>query len=137
MSRLFLRVAPVAFLLFVATACGGGGGDGRTVTEPVPLSPAPSALQGVRVTTLDGSGERVTLTLRATSYQITRGINQADGVIAVSGDRIDFSGSSVCSGAGAYRWAISGTSLLLTTLVADACPGRSAVLAGYTYARSG
>ena len=141
MSRLLLRLAPVVILLFVTIACGGGNASPSPVspspTSPSPTSPAPVALQGAWVTTLTGSGERVTLTLSATGYQISRGANQAVGAIAVSGDRIDFSRSSVCNGAGAYRWAITGSSLLFTTLVPDACPGRSEVLDGYTYSKSG
>ncbi|MGI9044317.1 MAG: hypothetical protein ACR2GK_09375 [Gemmatimonadaceae bacterium] len=58
-------------------------------------------------------------------------------MITVAGDRIDFSGSSVCTGTGAYRWSSPGSSLAFSALTADACPGRSEVLAGYTYNKSG
>lgn len=146
LSRVFMRLVPVAILLFFTNACGGGSSDTTTGTvtapsptspTPNPTSPAPAALQGVWVTTLRGSGERVTLTLGATSYQVNRGANQAVGVIGVSGNQINFSNSSECNGTGAYLWSITGTSLSFTVLATDACPGRSEVLAGYTYAKSG
>jgi len=90
----------------------------------------------VWVTTLRGTSERVTLTLGATGYQINRGTNQANGVIGVSGDQIKFSDSTACIGTGAYKWGITGTSLLFTAIAADACPGRSEVLADYTYVKA-
>ena len=137
MSRVFLRFATLAVLAYAMAGCGGGGSDTPAVTAPSPVLPAPAVLQGTWVTTLAASGEQVTLTLGATSYQITRGANQAAGMIGVSGDRIDFSNSSACSGTGAYRWTVTGTALAITAVTPDVCPGRSAVLAGFTYAKSG
>lgn len=102
---------------------------------PPPPSASPAAIQGSWVTTLSGTAERVTLTLGATSYQISRPPNQAEGTISVSGDRIEFSGSTVCAGTGPYRWTLTGNSLTFTAIGADACPGRSEVIAGYTYSR--
>ncbi|MBA3342646.1 MAG: hypothetical protein H0T48_12540 [Gemmatimonadaceae bacterium] len=134
LSRAFLRLATVSVLVFATAGCGGGASD--TTTTPSPTSPAPTALQGVWVTTLRGTGERVTLTLGATGYQINRGTNQANGAIGVSGDQINFSNSTACDGTGAYKWGITGTSLLFTAIAADACPGRSEVLAGYTYVKN-
>lgn len=140
MSQVFLRLTAVAVVLFATTGCGGGGG-GDTVTKPTPsspvspVSPAPLALQGVWVTTLTGSGQKVTLTLGATDYRINRGANQASGTIAVTDNQIKFSDSTACNGDGTYRWVINGTSLLFTTDAPDACPGRSEVLAGYTYVK--
>lgn len=116
-----------------------GDGDGAQphLADAEPHFAGARSLQGVWVTTLRGSGERVTLTLGATSYQVNRGANQAVGVIGVSGNQINFSNSSECNGTGAYLWSITGTSLSFTVLATDACPGRSEVLAGYTYAKSG
>lgn len=140
-SRAFVRLATVSVLVFAMTGCGGGGSDTTTAPSPVsptpsPTSPAPSALQGVWVTTVRGTGERVTLTLGATAYQINRGTDQADGVIGVSGDQINFSRSTLCIGTGAYKWGITGTSLLFTAIGPDACPLRGGVLAGYTYIKA-
>lgn len=123
----------------IVSGCGGGTtAPSSTPQSSTPAaSPAPAALQGTWVTVLSGTGERVTLTLGATTYQITRPPNQASGAIAVSDDRIEFSGSTVCAGSGSYRWSLSGSSLVLTAIAADACPGRSEVLAGYTFSKSG
>lgn len=129
----------ILFPWLLLNGCGGGG-DGTTAPTPISTpvaSPAPAALQGTWSTTLAGSAEKVTLTLGATSYQITRPPNQASGTISVTSDRIDFSASSVCSGTGPYRWSITGSSLTFTAISTDACPGRSEVIAGYTYTKSG
>lgn len=130
--------AMVAAILLASLTVGGCGGDASSsiAPPPPPSQPAPANLQGTWVTTLPGSGERVTLTLGALSYRIVRGANEASGVIAVSGDRIEFSGSTACAGIGAYRWSITNSSLLFNTLATDACPGRSEVVAGITYTRS-
>lgn len=136
MSRLLLCLAPIAVLLFSTAGCGGSS-DAPTVVTPSPVSPAPAVLQGVWVATSAVNGELVTLTLAATTYRITRGAIRADGVIAVAGERIEFSRSNLCDGTGAYRWTVTGTSLLLNVIGSDACPGRSDELAGYTYVKSG
>ncbi len=135
-SRSFALCA-VALLAWLMVSGCGGGTTAPSSTPPPPTSTAPAALQGAWVTVLPGTEERVTLTLGATSYQITRPPNQASGTIAVSDDRIEFSGSTVCAGRGPYRWSLTGGSLVFTAISADACPGRSEVLAGYTYSKSG
>ncbi len=141
LPRAFVRLATVSVLVFAMTGCGGGGSDTTTAPSPgsptpSPTPPAPSALQGVWVTTVRGTGERVTLTLGATDYQINLGTDQGNGVIGVSGDQIKFSGSDACIGSGAYKWGITGTSLLFTAIAPDACPFRTHVLAGYTYVKA-
>ena len=78
----------------------------------------------------------MTLTLTEGGYQITRGANQASGAISVPGDRIEFSGSTVCSGTGTYRWSLNGNALVFT-LIGEPCPGRSEVLDAYTYTKRG
>jgi len=78
----------------------------------------------------------VSLLLNSGAYTIARGQNQASGVIAVLGNRIEFSQSSVCSGTGVYTWTLTGNSLQFTML-GDPCPGRAEVLAGLTYIKGG
>ncbi len=133
MLEICRRITLGSLCLLVLTV---GGCGGSTDTAPT-VQPFPTALRGSFITTLSGSGERVTLTITEGNYQIDRGSNRASGRIAVSGDRIEFSQSTACSGLGAYKWSVSGTSLLFTSLGADQCPGRSEVLAGYTYTKSG
>jgi len=70
------------------------------------------------------------------TYTIARGQNRASGVIAVVGNRIEFSESTACSGTGVYTWTLTGNSLQFTML-GDPCPGRAEVLAGLTYIKSG
>ncbi len=134
LQKLF-TLSALTLLPWIMSGCGGGGGVTQPSSTPQATSPAPTAIQGIWVTTLSGTAQKVTLTLAATSYQISRPPDQASGTISVSGDRIDFSGSTACAGAGPYRWSLTGMSLAFTAISTDACPGRSEVLAGYTYTK--
>ena len=58
------------------------------------------------------------------------------GAIAVHGDQIEFSQSSLCFGTGTYRWSLKGGSLLFTEVGSDPCGGRSEVVDGQTYKRA-
>ncbi|HEY3428193.1 MAG TPA: hypothetical protein VGK83_05945 [Acidimicrobiia bacterium] len=96
---------------------------------------APPELEGTWRTDL-GNGDRVALTLRRTSYQISRGGNSGSGAISVEGDTIVFSGSTLCDGVGTYQWSIEGEALTFTAADAgDPCGGRRPVLDGVTYTR--
>jgi hypothetical protein len=129
-------------IALVIVACGGDATSPPTATAPSPSPPpavdaAPLALQGLWGTVLT-DGEQVTLRLLAQTYQISRGADGASGTIAVNGDQIAFSRSSACNGpdtTGTYRWSLKGDSLLFTAVDFDPCPGRSIVLAGYTYTK--
>ena len=131
-ALLALKTATV-FTVVAATACGGSASATSPDSTPSASRPAPDSLQGVWATILPGTAERVTLTIGALTYQIVRSPNQATGSVSVTGDRIDFSGSSACTGTGAYRWSISASRLQFTAIAADQCPGRSDVVAGLTY----
>ena len=79
-------------------------------------------------------GDPVTLTLNGNSYTISRGSAAGGGRISVEGDIIVFSGSSLCSGVGTYRWTIDGNTLILeVTEAGDPCSGRRPVLDGVVY----
>jgi hypothetical protein len=128
--------------VFALTLGGCSGGSVTAPTAPATPSPptaqypAPHELQGAWVTVLY-DGEQVTLTLSESYYGITRGPNHASGAIAVHGDRIEFSQSSLCIGTGGYRWSLTQDSLLFTNVLSDQCGGRREVLDGQTYKRSG
>ena len=95
----------------------------------------PSEMEGVWRTD-PGDADRVTLTLADTAYRIDRGPNSGNGDISVDGDRIVFSGSSLCGGAGTYRWSVEGDSLTFSLEDSgDPCSGRTSVLDGVTYTR--
>lgn len=83
-----------------------------------------------------GDGDRVTLSLRGTTYTITRGANSGNGDISVEGDTIVFSGSNLCDGVGTYQWSVEGESLTFSAAdPGDPCSGRRPVLDGVTYNR--
>ena len=126
-------LASLCLLGFILAGCGGSGGPPPTAPPPVVV---PTPLDGTWQTFLDGTNQRVTLTLGPAYYGIARGPNGATGVIAITGNRIEFSQSSACVGTSAYTWTLTGNSLRFT-LLNDPCPGRSEVLDGYTYIKSG
>ena len=108
---------------------------GAATTTTAAADAAPPEMEGTWRTDL-GNGDRVALTLRGTSYQITRGGNTGTGDISVDGDLIVFSGSSLCDGVGTYQWSVEGESLTFTpTESGDPCSGRLPVLNGVTYSR--
>jgi hypothetical protein len=106
-----------------------------TTSTTAAADAAPPELEGTWRTDL-GNSDRVALTLRGTSYQISRGGNSGTGDISVEGDTIVFSGSSLCDGVGTYQWSIEGEALTFTAGDAgDPCGGRRPVLDGVTYTR--
>lgn len=106
-----------------------------TTSTTAAADAAPPEMEGTWRTDL-GNGDRVALTLRGTSYQISRGGNSGTGDISVDGDLIVFSGSSLCDGVGTYQWSVEGESLTFTpTESGDPCSGRLPVLNGVTYSR--
>ncbi len=133
-------LASLYILGFILAGCGGSSGPPPTappvsVPSPVPR-PVPSPIDGSWQTILPVTEQRVSLMLNSLTYAIARGQNQASGVIAVLGNRIEFSDSTVCSGTGVYTWTLTGNSLQFT-MHGDPCPGRAEVLAGLTYIKSG
>ncbi|HET9521000.1 MAG TPA: hypothetical protein VFO73_08150 [Candidatus Limnocylindrales bacterium] len=105
------------------------------VPTPSPLveNPAPSELEGVWRTT---DGERITLSLLADRYAISRGPGQARGKLAVRGSEIELFGSDLCVGSGIYAWAIADGVLTLTpTGEPDPCGNRLDAVAGRPYTR--
>lgn len=133
----FLTLGSLGLFALTVAGCGGSSATAPTATRSPATAqdPAPLELQAAWVTALGGTGEQVRLTLSGTGYVIVRGPNRASGAIAVRGDRIEFSQSTLCSGTGAYRWSLQGDSLLFTTLESEPCPGRGEVLNGQTYNR--
>ena len=106
-----------------------------TTTTTAAADAAPPELEGTWRTDL-GNGDRVMLTLRGTSYGITRGGNSGSGDISVEGNTIVFSGSNLCDGVGTYEWEIEDGSLTFTQEESgDPCGGRRPVLDGITYTR--
>ena len=150
---------PWLLILLIAAACDSSTGepleaptsstipttvatsDASTTTRPELISTivaddtAPPELEGAWRSDL-GGGDRVTLTLRGTTYLISRGGNAGSGVTSVAGDTIVFSGSNLCEGMGTYRWSLDSEALTFTaTGAADPCGGRMQVLDGVTYTR--
>ena len=80
--------------------------------------------------------EQVTLDLAEHSYRVHRGPDVVGGRIAVRGDEIDFSHSTVCEGTGTYRWTLAASSLMFTPIQRDACPRRAEVLDDQTYIKA-
>ena len=130
-----------ACALLAAAACSSGGvaPPSPVVTPPSPpvvQDPAPPQLQGTWVTVLkDGTNQQVTLMLGENSYKITRGTDHANGAIAVHGDRIEFSDSTLCIGTGTYRWTLGADFLLFAVAGSEPCGGRLEVLDGQMYKR--
>jgi len=81
--------------------------------------------------------EKVTLDLTEGSYRVHRGPEVVGGRIAVRGDEIDFSHSTVCEAAGTYRWTLDAGALTFTSIQRDPCGrGRTKVLDGQTYTKT-
>ena len=129
-------LARLYLLGVILAGCGGSSVPPPTAPPGSVPSPVPSPIDGSWQTILAVTDQRVSLLLNSGAYTIARGQNQASGVIAVLGNRIEFSQSSVCSGTGVYTWTLTGNSLRFVML-GDPCPGRSEVLAGLTYIKSG
>lgn len=80
--------------------------------------------------------EKVTLDLTEGSYRVHRGPEVVGGRIAVRGDEIDFSHSTVCEATGTYRWTLEAGALTFTSIQRDPCSGRAKVLDGKTYTKA-
>jgi hypothetical protein len=98
---------------------------------------APPDLEGTWRTDRD---DRLTLTLRGTSYQLSSALGGSAGDISVDGDRITFSNCNcpdiACLEPGTYQWLIEGDSLTLTSVdPVDPCSGRRDRLAEVDYTR--
>ena len=97
-------------MMAAAVSCGGGGA--ASAQEPAPvIGPAPAALQGSWLTTLQPSNEQLTMTLTEGAFSFSGPDNSSTGAIGVQGDQIEFSQGSLCAGLGFYQWSISGTAL--------------------------
>lgn len=127
--------APAATTIVTTTTEASATTAEPTTSTTAAADAAPPELEGTWRTYL-GNSDRVALTLRGTSYQISRGGNSGTGDISVEGDTIVFSGSSLCDGVGTYQWSIGGEALTFTAGDAgDPCGGRRPVLDGVTYTR--
>ena len=145
------RVLPLCLLLI---ACGGARAPSdsttaATTTTPTTTAPATTTTASTTTTaaadaappelagTWEGEvepGDPVTLSLNGNSYTISRGSAAGSGRIAVEGDIIVFSGSSLCDGVGTYRWTIDAETLILEmTEAGDPCSGRRPALDGVVY----
>ena len=139
LQKLFTLGTLTVFSSLVMSGCGGGG-TGPSPAQP-PTSPAPAAMQGTWVTTQLGTLTKVTLTIRATTYDVSLPATPTveaifvSGAISVSGDRIVFSAATICGGNGPYRWSLAGNSLTFAAISPDECPGRTNVIEGYTYTK--
>jgi hypothetical protein len=102
--------------------------------SPTPPDPAPTELIGSWQLTL--GTEQVTLDLAEHSYRVHRAPDVVGGRIAVRGDEIDFSHSTLCEGTGTYRWTLAAGALTFTSLQKDACRGRAEYLDGQTYTKA-
>ena len=80
--------------------------------------------------------EQVSLTLAEHRYRIKRGGDDVSGRLAVRGDEIDFSKSTVCDLTGTYRWSLKGEALKFSPIGVDPCAGRRKVLEDKTYTRA-
>ena len=100
---------------------------------PVVENPAPPELEGVWRTT---DGERITLSLVADRYAISRGPGSARGKLAVRGSEIELFGSDLCTGSGFYAWQIAAEVLTLTpTGEPDPCSNRLDAVADRPYTK--
>lgn len=137
-------------LLALLLLAGCGAADVDQQASGSPAAPSPSLdptdepeqtptmadtpqLTGAWETTLGAVPVTLTLDTEAGTYRIVRGGNSGAGEIAVDGDRIEFFGSNLCSGAGAYTWSISGPSLRFEPIDSDPCSGRVDVLVDLVY----
>ena len=102
--------------------------------SPTPPDPAPPELIGSWQMML--GTEQVTLDLAEHSYRVHRGPDVVGGRIAVRGDEIEFSHSTLCEGTGTYRWTLAASSLMFTPIQRDACPRRAEVLDDQTYIKA-
>lgn len=80
--------------------------------------------------------EKVTLDLTEGSYRVHRGPEVVGGRIAVRGEEIDFSHSTVCEATGTYRWTLEARALTFTSTQRDPCSGRAKVLDGQTFTKA-
>lgn len=101
--------------------------------SPTPPDPAPAELIGSWQMML--GTEKVTLDLAEHTYRVHRGPELVGGRIAVRGDEIDFSHSTVCEATGTYRWTLEAGALKFTSIQRDPC-GRAKVLDGQTYTKA-
>jgi hypothetical protein len=100
-------------------------GDDATPEETAAPSAsiAPPSLYGTWRTTY--VGEEITLTISATNYVTKHGSElAARGMVRVTGDEIEFSEGTRCSGKGTYRWQITDGFLTLFVLEEE-CEGRA------------
>lgn len=119
----------------VATTAASPSGEATPTTAPSP-TPEPSEpeepreLTGTWRTTL--GGQALSLSITDTTYRIVRGSNVGSGSVAVTGERIEFFDSDLCTGTGVYRWAITDGALTFFP-ESEPCPGRAeALLVRYT-----
>jgi hypothetical protein len=108
--------------------------DTPRAPTPTPPDPAPAELIGSWEMML--GTEQVTLTLAEHGYRIKRGLDNGSGRLAVRGDEIDFSKSTVCDLTGMYRWSLTGEALKFSPIGVDPCPGRRKLLEDKTYTRA-
>jgi hypothetical protein len=104
------------------------------VPTPTLPDPAPAELIGAWKMTL--GTEPVTLTLGEHFYRIRRAGDDVSGRVAVRGDQIEFSKSTVCDGIGTYQWSLKADALHFKPIGVDPCAGRAKVLDDKTYSRA-
>jgi hypothetical protein len=94
-------------------------------------NPAPRELQGTWTATVKGG--HVTLTIRPGAYVIQGSGEGGGGKLAVTGDQVELSNSTICQATGTYRWDVADEELTLTAVGKDPCSGRAHLFDGIRY----
>jgi hypothetical protein len=108
--------------------------ENPSAAPAVTAQPLPAEIIGKWESELSTEDLPIDLEIKQGSYSLFH-LSMARGRLAVDGDRLVFSNSTLCTGTGRYRWSVEGNELTFESTEPDECPGRAAGLDGIVFTR--